>query len=454
MMQNIDVLNLEWNSNRSRDREVVTLVNNYLRIQGLNVFEGAIFDGYRLIDKLKPKILYMSNSVGALLNLDMIRYAKSKGIVCVTGSAEGNFNEEGIEQFVWGVNKKKEMLEDACYLWSYKSYELAVKHYPHLKTKVGVCGAVGFDRYKIAKEDNKTELTAAGERYSLVVGVGCWNFDFTIEGSYCYRRFNGREIDENTLARFVMDRDAFNRELVTLIEGNPQTLFIIKLHPGCLEGDYSSAIEGVRKFENVVVGKDEFSVMQAISVSDIWLTYESTTAVEAWLMDTPTGLLNPSGIDFPYREGFHLGQPNFPNATEWGKAIASFQQNQSLDQFEKFSKARLKIITEIVQWDDGLNHVRMGNAILDLLVSSKPKPTRGKPSLRDRLKRLKRTLIWSIRRFLPYFSFCISAGHMKYAEWDYASIEKLSTTRLLQQVNFYKAKHLSKDKLRNVKDKI
>ena len=51
--------------------------------------------------------------------------------------------------------------------------------------------------------------------------------------------------------------------------------------------------------------------MESISLSDLWITYESTTALEAWLLGVPTCLLNPSGTDFNFREGYHLGQENF-----------------------------------------------------------------------------------------------------------------------------------------------
>ena len=43
-MSKADVLNLEWSSFPSRDREMATLVCNYLRFQGYSVIEGSIFN--------------------------------------------------------------------------------------------------------------------------------------------------------------------------------------------------------------------------------------------------------------------------------------------------------------------------------------------------------------------------------------------------------------------------
>ncbi len=71
-MNSIDILNLEWTSSNSRDRLAATLVNNYLKLQNYRIHEGSVFDGYYLIDSLKPKILFMTNSIGAHENRDLM----------------------------------------------------------------------------------------------------------------------------------------------------------------------------------------------------------------------------------------------------------------------------------------------------------------------------------------------------------------------------------------------
>ena len=454
MNDKTDVLNLEWISSQSRDREIVALVANYLRMQGLNVFEGSIFNGYNLIDTLKPKLVYISNSVGALYNLDIIRYAKSKGIPCITGMSEGNFNKEGIAQFVWGVNKRRVLYEDECYLWNKKSLDLALNSFPELKGKFGVCGAIGFDRYIISNKYNSNWLSIDKNQYKQVVGIGCWNFDFTIKGSSTYRKFNGLDIDDQVLTRFKSDRDKFNIELIQLIENNPQVLFLIKLHPGCQGGDVASGVAGVRNYENVVVGTHEFSVMHAISVSDVWLTYESTTAVEAWLMGVPTGLLNPTGTTFPFREGFHLGQPNFPSASEWGEVLKEQRTSGKINKFDELSSIRNKIILEIINWSDGLNHVRMGNAIIDMLELGLNRSPRVKLTREEKVRRIKRKIMWAIRFFLPLLPSKVVGDYIKYASWDCSSVRNLSEERLEQQKTFYKESDLSLKDLRNIKAKL
>ena len=87
------ILNLEWSSFPSRDRESSTLVCNYLRLQNFKVIEGCIFNALYLIFKHKPVALYMSNIVGARINFIVAKYAYSLGIPVFTTHAEGDFAE-------------------------------------------------------------------------------------------------------------------------------------------------------------------------------------------------------------------------------------------------------------------------------------------------------------------------------------------------------------------------
>lgn len=441
--ESVDVLNLEWTSNPSRDREVVCLVTNYLRIRGLNVYEGPIFDGYSLIDRLKPKVLFMTNSVGASLNIDLIRYAKSKSILCITGMAEGNFNQEGIEQFAWGVNKKKVLYEDYTFLWNAHSLDLMTKKYPAIKNRVGITGAIGFDRYKICGDEVLQNPLIDRTNYKSVVGIGCWNFDFTIEGSHCFRLFNGNLINLSDLKRFQRDRELFNEELYKLVSENPQTLFLIKTHPGCLKGDFSSGIVGCRDLTNSIVIKNELSVFDCLKLCDLWITYESTTAVEAWLLGKPTALLNPSGTDFPFREGFHLGQPNYESAKEFRKLILSIEKNEPFHKFLGLEHIRNKLIRSMIQWDDGLNHIRMGNAILSLLNMQDSVTEPISISINEKIKKIKRVLSWKARKGLKLLPYSWIKKFHNIVNWDQSEVEKLSEKRMGQQKNYYDKNNLS-----------
>lgn len=448
MNNKIDVLNLEWTSYPSRDREAATLVCNYLRFRGLEVYEGSMFNGFFLIDALKPKILFVTNSVGALLNLDIVKYAKSRGIICVSGISEGNFNENGISQFVWGVNKDKKYYEDRVYFWSEYAYRIAVENFPSIKRNVGVSGAVGFDRYKIVGKEAVEKPDVLSE-FDYVLGVGCWNFDFLSKESHCYKMFNGLVLCEQDFNFFCEDRCRFNEELFNFAKKNPKVGILLKEHPGTTGRDWASGIEGLRDLSNVCVVKNELSVMQAISMSDLWLTYESTTALEAWLLDVPTCLLNPSGIDFNFREGFHLGQENYVCEEALSVAVSRHKNTGFFPEREKYSKARQDIIHRIVGYSDGLNHVRLGNEIYELRRNVDRPEDEANDFDGFKWKKLKRMLVWFLVRTLK-LNF-LERGASRISKWDDVEVRRFSDKRMDQIKKFYQEKGYTKEYLCEIK---
>ena len=74
--------------------------------------------------------------------------------------SEGNFNEDGISQFVWGVNDERSYFEDQVFYWSRRAFRLASQKYPSINPKVSVSGAIGFDRYTIIGKELKKSQSA------------------------------------------------------------------------------------------------------------------------------------------------------------------------------------------------------------------------------------------------------------------------------------------------------
>lgn len=425
----VDILNLEWTSSPSRDREAATLVCNYLRLRGYSVHEGCVFNGYSLIDSLKPSLLFITNSVGAGVNLSLIKYAKMKGIHCVTSFAEGNFKEESIEQFLWGVNKEKKLYEDLTLFWNENSYKYSISSHPEIKEKVGVAGCVGFDRYKlIESEKDKNE--------KFTVLVSCWNFDFIDPtNSIVYGLFNGKKIASEYLDFFKSDREKFNKELLNLINALPDVNFVIKMHPGCLGGQYYSGIQGVEAFDNVTLLKNEVAISELIRTCNILLSYESTTALEAWLMDKTTLLLNPSGTEFIMREGFHQGQPAYTNSDELVEVITSYRESGCLKAFDVLCSKRKALIEEIACWSDGLNHVRLGLYIEQQIKSD---PYREHYTFGEMyelyLFSLKSRVKWVLSKlFFKFKGKPLFSTH----DWDEEEAAELSRLRIKEQVKFY-----------------
>jgi len=430
-MNNVDVLNLEWSSTPNRDRIVSTLVSNYLRHQGYTVHEGCVFNGFELIRKLKPKLFFINGAIGAKINFELVKFAKSRGIHVVSLSAEGNFTEDknvGIGPFFWGWNHTKKLVEDFNLVWSERVKRMILSEFPELKNRVRVSGGVGFDVYQITSKIAKDEFLAKYGKtdYKTVLGVGCWDFGTMYPEDYRHpeivKRFSRDEIE-----RFKKDRGLFNKIILQAVKNNPDVLFIFKEHPGRQLEYKSSAIEGIENYQNVLAFKREESVDKCINASDLWLIYESTTAMEAWLYGKNTFKLNPTGIDFKRNE-LHQGTP----LLETYKELQNVLDNLKAGKYKefKYSDIQKELVERIIQWTDGLNHVRAGNEMIKLI--SCPKAPKSKIYLAWILHSFKNQIMKS-KATLPRF--------------DSSELKDYAKSQMELQLAYYKTKQLSKKDL-------
>ena len=72
-----------------------------------------------------------------------------------------------------------------------------------------------------------------------------------------------------------------------LVENNQDTLFIIKPHPSDM-GQIPLEIENLNAYNNVRLLSFKISIVEAISNSDIWVSFSSGSILEAWLQNIPT----------------------------------------------------------------------------------------------------------------------------------------------------------------------
>lgn len=442
-MARIDVLNLEWTSSPSRDRQMATLVCNYLRFQGYKVYEGSVFQGFYLINKFKPKIFFITNSIGAPENFELVKYAKSLGIVVITLVSEGNFKGEEVEinQFLWGWNKDKVLYEDLQLHWSERTRDLTLALFPELKKKIKVSGGVGFDIYKIDQNKKKGDfLNKYGlNNFDKIIGVGCWDFGAFYQEDHRYS-YKLKQFSTEQIERFKIDGKEFNLLLNTVVKENPDILFILKQHPGTLLGYKASAIEGLDKYKNTLILKNEESVFDCISVSDFWLVYESTTALESWLLGKQTCLLNPSGTDFP-RDNVFRGSVAFNTYDEVQAAIFDFYKNNNLPGFDELHKFREEIIKNTIQWDDGLNHVRAGNEIIKFLNKKSNQIIKSIP-LQNKMKGYKQAFLWFVSKFYKVIPRYKGYFFSKVIRFKKNELKKIIKKRYEQQVGFYSKKQL------------
>lgn len=447
MGKELTILNLEWHSSPSRDRQMATLVANYLRLLGYKVIEDNIFNGYSIINRVKPDMLFITNATGAMENQQIVKYAKKKGIQVVTFISEGNFKDapEYLDEFLWGWNSDKILFEDLHLQWTSRTRNLSLKKYPELDNQIKVSGGVGFDLYKIQKQIDKVSLLKKYnlDRYKKVVGVGCWDFIHACPSDTRYRSVVN-SISKSELDRFKSDRDSFSSILKGVVINNEDTLFLLKEHPGTCCGHYASAIDGCEDLENTLIIKNEESLADCISISDFWVVYDSTTAMEAWLYGKETALLNPSGIDFP-RDVVHKGSTVFKSLNDFEHSLNSFYNEGHLYGFDEKKEFRKIIIKDSMEYDDGLNHVRAGNEIIDILNKNDER------ELNINFPKLywfKFNLRWVLSPFFKrYRDFYIE--HRK--SFNKKELKSFSRRRLNEQLEFYKKHNLSLDDLTKIR---
>lgn len=440
-MPKVDVLNLEHTSYSSRDTESASLVCNYLRMQGLHVVESCVFQGYELLLRYRPKLLYITGVEGADINVKVAQFAKYLGCQVVSQCGEGIYVHRASRMALLGNLFEKKYPLDKWLLWNETALQKFKEVVPEVASTLQLAGSPGHDRYRILPVT--TSLTVP-QGYTTVVGVGCWAW---------WPSSFPEQMQKNFI---ISEARRFESELRHLIERSKDTYFLLKEHPGACSHE-DSGIASCVSYPNVKVLKQE-SIFDCIAASDIWMTVESTTATEAWLMGKPTALLNPSGVDWPVpRQGFHEAQPNFPTADAWLEAIENYRKTGILPGFDAYKEKQDKLLCEIAGHIDGLNHVRTGNIILDVLAS--PHNTTMESHFTEYAKfAINNLLHWHLGKYnrwmpkkIPYFKQFETYQNKLKKLW-HSSEERnaLSKMRFAQQREFYDKNNLSLSKLRTI----
>lgn len=369
----IDILNLEWpTSDRDLNITIPSLV--YLsKKYGIRYKVGSIFNGYYYLLKYKPKVLLISNFQGANINSDIVSVASSAGIYVVSLISEGNPPAWDAKQFLWGnIKNQQELPVQKMLLWSERSRDIFINKYPELEQRLITVGGTGFDRYKLLQFMKKSEFLERNglTKYQKVVGIAAWGFDL-LWGEYFEKHENYyiEEIGKEQVYMHRNDLTKINRIYKMLIEKNKDTLFILRYHPGNFNLR-KSEFYGLDHFDNVFISNkdinDNYKIADLINVSDLWIGYETTTALEAWLLDKTTFLVNPTRSDFK-RDLTHKGSPIVKTYQEAQCFIDEFFDSKKIDDFIKFEKERKQIIKNIIEYSDGKNHIRAAEEILELV---------------------------------------------------------------------------------------
>jgi hypothetical protein len=184
----------------------------------------------------------------------------------------------------------------------------------------------------------------------ITIGLYDWYFYYTPNAS--------ESLDINTLELQKKSRLKFNQLIKEIIDLHPNYFFFLRRHPGSTGIDYYDGIEGLSTHSNVKIIQSELSLIDNIDVSDYWLSYDSTTALEAMVRGKKVANIRPVFL---------------PNDLR----IVSNEIVESITEIESFkdfiARKQDDLSTNLIELEyffgnlDGLNHVRAGNEIIRLI---------------------------------------------------------------------------------------
>jgi hypothetical protein len=146
-------------------------------------------------------------------------------------------------------------------------------------------------------------------------------------------------------------------------------------------------------YPNVLYLKESEEIQDLIEVSDLWVAFESTSIMEAWLSDKPTVLINPD-VNFT-RSELYKGSAIVQDDAAFLNVLSQFDGgNLSYFNQAELLAERNAILSNSIGYTDGLNHLRAINCSLDVF---KHDSNQVKPSFNWTF--FKRSILLNIGRF-------------------------------------------------------
>jgi len=315
------------------------------------------------IYRIKPDIILQANTIGSNLYFQISKIAHEQNIPLFALISEGNFRTDGSFNF-WGFNRDKNFYQDFVCCWSERTAQYLRTEVSEAQNKIVVTGGVGFDRYTIYKFMQKEEFLRkySCTQFKKVIGYAGWAF-----GKLDHKRGRSELLfwangDESKLKWIEDQRKKVRDILEQAIINNSSTLFILKQHPQENAPERTEPVKNemseLAHYSNVVYLCEEESIHDLISVSDIWTCFESTTALESWLMNKQTIFINPE-IEFS-RDFLYKGSAVVQDYNSFQKLIDEFYSVGKIENFYSATKdlMRKELIKDIIGFGDGMNHIR------------------------------------------------------------------------------------------------
>lgn len=378
------VLFIEWAS-KGRDFDIdLPLMYFFENILDYKVEYKSIFDLWGIINS-KPDIIIMSNTTGGKANVRMAKIIKKSGFKLFSHCSEGIFNQKDIRSFVWGWNNDEELYEHFTQYWSKSSYDLSIKNYPKIKSKVAISGSLGHDKYSYSslshKKNKYTICYAANDFHNL--------------------KDNEERLIKKSGEKFFKKNQEYakkiNKILNLIIKENPKITFLIKPHPG--DGDrLPMEIQGLN-YKNMKVLQRTSSMLDTIKQCDIWLNFRSSTGFEASLYGLPS-------ISFCCDEELAL-HSEFIQASivesdplRVDQYIKEFYKTGKILELEDKRKSLSTLVRKFIGFSDGFNHVRF-MSFLKPYIESDIEKGKWQFSFREKVNAFIYHIYYKFQFFLP-----------------------------------------------------
>lgn len=334
----------------------------------------SVYDAYGKLTHYRPRLLLISNQGGARINAAAVKTAANLGVRVVSLVSEGDYpddDDELVRRFFWGWNADLRFYEDVHLEWTQRAVDLIHRAIPDaVGFDIRVTGATGFDRFRLmAFGDCDALLTKYGlPPYERIVGMAGWTFDH-VSGSY-YE--NHREVVTRScggdagVELHARARTMLRGMLREVISSRRETLFVLKHHPGVTDESLSE-FWGLEDLENVLILRGHGdNVADVIGACDLWLAYESTTCLEAWLLGKQTLLVNPAGADFR-RSPVSAGSPVVETVGQLAFALDEFYRTGEVPGWRDREAQREGVVERTIGWADGMSHARAGECARETL---------------------------------------------------------------------------------------
>lgn len=318
---------------------------------------------------IKPDIILLPNTRGHNVYFEIAKFGHQCGITILALESEGNFRTDGKSSF-WGYNIDKIHYQKLLICWSERIRNYLMDQRIASQDKLVVTGGTGFDRYIFEQSENRESFLAKYNKlgYKKVIGYAGWAFGKIFGREKNFAMYSYGESIEQANNWVNMNRIFVREVLRKIIVRNPDILFLLKKHPKeSYEDDiveWPNEMNELLEYPNTMYFKTEEDIKTLISISDLWMGFETTTLMESWLMKKETILIN-NEVDFP-RGNLFKGSLIASDFESLQQYIDEFYAKGRIEQFYNTDllSNRQKLVSESIGFQDGLNHLRTIKAFL------------------------------------------------------------------------------------------